>query len=244
LLFPDIIHIFEYDLTRAIYMDNLLLRYMDTRFREPVYTEGSNLLPVVTVSREFGCPSKLISMMLAEELNRKTEKGKWQYISKEVVEQAARELELEPVKLEHLFSIDPAGILDLVSSFSTNYKSTLKIKKTIREVIQSFTRKGHVILVGRGSVAIIHGRPNSLHIRLQAPLEWRVRAVSEHRGIPPDEARKLAIETDYKRTTLIESFLGHKLEPGLFDIIFNCKTLSNDDIVSTIVKMMENLKMV
>ena len=243
--FYVILHIFEYDLARVSEVDNLLLRYyMETRFRETVYTEASKLLPVLTVSREFGCPSKLISMMLAEELNRKTEKGRWQYISKEVVEQAARELELEPAKIEHLFSIDPMGILDLVSSFSTNYKSTLKIRKTIREVILSFTKKGHVILVGRGSVAITHGRPNSLHIRLQAPLEWRVHSVSEHKEITPDEARKLALETDHKRTALIESFLGHKLEPDLFDVIFNCKTLSNSDIVGTIVKIMENKGMV
>jgi hypothetical protein len=54
----------------------------------------------------------------------------------------------------------------------------------------------------------------------------------------------LAIETDKKRTALIESFLGHKLEPNLFDAIFNCKTLSNPDIASTILKMMETLKMI
>ncbi|HZX62922.1 MAG TPA: cytidylate kinase-like family protein [Bacteroidales bacterium] len=228
-------------------MNNLLMKYMESRFQEQFNTEPNKPQPFVTISREFGCPSKLIARMLAEELNRRSGnvKGRWQYISKEIIEQAARELELEPVKIEHLFRMDQTGILDdLLSSFSSNYKSTQKIRKTIRDVIQTFTKKGHVILVGRGSVALTHDRPNSLHIRLQAPLDWRVRCISKHNGIPISEALHLAIETDKKRTALIESFLGYKLEPALFDAIFNCKTLSNPDIVSTILKMMESLKMI
>ena len=122
-------------------MDNLLLQYMESRFQEQIHTEPNKPYPFVTLSREFGCPSKLIARMLAEELNRKTgnEKGwHWQYINKEIVEQAARELELEPFKIEHLFKMDQTGILDdLLSSFSSNYKSSHKIRKTIQEVIQS-----------------------------------------------------------------------------------------------------------
>jgi cytidylate kinase len=229
-------------------MDNLLLKYMENRFQEQFKAETNKPYPFVTISRDFGCPSKLIARMLADELNRKagSKRGQlWQFINKEIVEQAAMELELEPAKIQHLFKMDQTGILDdLLSSFSTNYKSTQKIRKTIRNVIQSFTIKGHVILVGRGGVALTYDRPNSLHIRLQAPLDWRAHCVSEHKGITVSEAMHLAVETDNKRTALIESFLGHKLQPDLFDAIFNCKTLSNPDIVSTIIKIMENLKMI
>ena len=185
--------------------------------------------------------------MLAEELNHRpgTQNCKWHYINKEIVEQAAKELELEPSKIQHLFSMDRIGMMDdIFSSFSANYKSTLKIRKTIRDVIQSFTGRGFVIIVGRGSVAITQGRPDSLHIRLHAPLDWRVQCVSEHKGLTLEEARKVAIETDFKRSALIESFLGHKFDIGLFDASFNCKTISNDQIVNTIIKMMEDRKMI
>lgn len=229
-------------------MDNLLLKYMESRFQESSYPESRKPNPFVTLSREFGCPSKLIAKMLAQELNRKAVSEKerqWQYINKEIVEQAARELELEPFKIEHLFKMDQLGIMDdLLSSFSSNYKSSQKIRKTIRDVIQSFSQRGYVILVGRGSVAITHNRPNSLHIRLQAPFDWRVQCISERQGIPVSEAMNVTLETDKKRTALIESFLGHKLEPALFDVVFNCKTISNEDVVSSIIKMMEIRKMI
>jgi cytidylate kinase len=229
-------------------MDNLLLKYMEGRFQESSYPETWKPNPFVTLSREFGCPSKIIAKMLAQELNRETgnvKERQWQYINKEIVEQAAKELELEPFKIEHLFKMDQTGIMDdLLSSFSSNYKSSLKIRKTIRDLIQSFSQRGYVILVGRGGIALTHNRPNSLHIRLQAPLDWRTKCFSESHGIPVSEALNLALETDKKRTALIESFLGYKLEPSLFDVVFNCKTLSNQDIVSSIIKMMEIRKMI
>jgi cytidylate kinase len=229
-------------------MENLLLNYMENRFREQSDAETGKPHPFVTISREYGCPSKLIAKMLAEELNRRAGKGKgqqWQYINKEIVQESARKLELEPIKIEHLFKMDQTGILDdLLASFSSNYKSSQKIKKTIREVTQSLINNGFVILVGRGGVAITHDKPNSLHIRLQAPLDWRIRCVSEHKKIPVSEALKLALETDRKRTALIESFLGSRLEPDLFDVILNCKSFSGPEIVSTIIKVMETRKMI
>jgi cytidylate kinase len=228
-------------------MDNLLLKYMENRFLEPDKGTTGKVLPFVTLSREFGCPSKLIAKMLVDELNRKARKttNPWQYVNKEIVEHAAEELELQPAKIRHLFSMDQTGMLDdLLASFSSNYKSTQKIRKTIREVVRSFTQKGNVVLVGRGGVAITHGLPNSLHIRLEAPLEWRAQCVSGHQGISIPEALKLAVLTDRKRTALIESFLGHKLDPGLFDATFNCKTLSSHDIVSAILRLMESREMV
>ncbi len=221
---------------------------MEDRFQEAPYREINKPTPFVTISREFGCPSKLIAKRLAQELNRKTgnEKEKqWQYVNKEIVEQAAKELQLEPFKIEHLFKMDQTGIMDdLFSSFSSNYKSTQKIRKTIRDVIQSFSQRGYVIIVGRGSVAITYNRPNSLHIRLQAPLDWRIQCMSERQGIPVSEALNVTIETDKKRTALIESFLGYKLEHTLFDVVFNCKTLSNEDIVNSTIKIMEIRKMI
>jgi cytidylate kinase len=118
------------------------------------------------------------------------------------------------------------------------------VKRITREVISSIARRGFVILVGRGGVAITRGYPHSLHIQLQAPLDWRVGEVSRRRGISEAEALRLAVETDRKRKALIELFLGKKFEPVLFDLIFNCKFLSSEEIIESIIHMMEKKKMI
>jgi len=52
--------------------------------------------------------------------------------------------------------------------------SNRKIKKILTDVILTLALQGCLVFVGRGSVAILQGCPHVLHIRIQAPLEWRV----------------------------------------------------------------------
>jgi cytidylate kinase len=233
---------------KAAFMDNLLLKYMEYRFRETLKPGMGKQYPFITISREFGCPSKLIATLLADELNArpgKKEGPKWQYINKEVVAEAAKELDLEPQKIRHLFNAEQIGMLDdLLSSFSANYKSTYQIKRTINEVIKGFSERGNIILVGRAGVAITQGKPHALHIRLMAPDDWRVECISRHMGIPKPEATSLVLDMDKKRTALIQLFLGRKPEPTLYDLIFNCKSLKNEEIVHAIIKLMETRKLI
>ncbi|MCX6244815.1 MAG: cytidylate kinase-like family protein [Bacteroidetes bacterium] len=229
-------------------MDNLLLKYMETRFQETIKSGVAKKYPFITISREFGCPSKLIATLLANELNArpgKKEGPKWQYINKEVVAEAAKELDLEPQKIRHLFNAEQIGILDdILSSFSSNYKSTHQIKKTINEVINGFSERGNIILVGRAGVAITQGKPHALHIRLMAPVDWRIECVCVHEKVSKSEAVSLVMDLDKKRTALIHLFLGRKPEPTLYDLIFNCKTLTKEEIVHAIIKLMETRKMI
>jgi len=229
-------------------MDNLLLKYMETRFQEPLKQDVKKQYPFITISREFGCPSKLIAKLLTDELNGrpgKKEGPKWEYINKEVMAEAAKELDLDPKKIQHLFRADQLGIVDdILASFSQNYKSTHQIRKTIHDVIKAFSERGNIIMVGRGSVAITLGKHNSLHVRLQAPFDWRVDRICEHEGVPKPKAIQLVLDIDKKRAGLIELFLGRKPDPTLYDVIFNCKTIPNEEIVHSIIKLMEFRKMI
>ena len=229
-------------------MENLLLKYMQDRFSDPHNIPAKASYPFLTVSREFGCPSKLISQKLVESLNQKPGKDsvdKWQYINKEIVEESARKLETNPSKIKYFFDAKHKGFLDdVLSSFSSAYTSSTRVKKTIPEVISSFTRRGHIILVGRGGVAITHGFPNSLHIRLQAPMEWRVQEISSNRNITQNQAARMIAETDQKRIALIEMLLCRKFDNSLFDLIINCKTFSHAEIIRTIMDVMESRGMI
>ena len=111
-------------------------------------------------------------------------------------------------------------------------------------MIRSIAQKGFVIIVGRGGVAITHDCPGSLHVRLQAPLDWRIQEVANHYHVTKSVAHKMILDTDKKRTSLIEIFLGHELENSLVDIILNCKTLPKEVIVSTILHSMEQKELI
>lgn len=225
-------------------MENLLRKYLEEKFEEQNRVKPLGKYPFITLSREFGCPSKLIAKSLAEALNKRNppdrKKPSWRFINKEILMDSAKELDLDPSKLKYVFAAERKNAIDdIFASFSDQYKSDLKIKKTIREIIRSFALGGNVIIVGRGGVAITQEFNNGIHIRLQAPLEWRVQGICYRRALSEKEAHKLATDTDRKRTGLIEIFLGRKFDDSLFDLVFNCQTFEPDEIVSGIIHMME-----
>jgi len=228
-------------------MENILLKYMDIRFNQ-----GSEMLPAtpsapfVTISREFGCPSKLIANRLTTEINKMQKTHPWHFVNKEIIEESANKLNVDPMKIKSVLSAQKRGIMDdVISSFSSKYYiNSISIRKTISDIIKSIAIKGYVIIVGRGSVAITKGFPNSLHIRLQAPLEWRINEICRVNGLSKSDAEKMADDTDTKRTALIESFLKCKPDQSIFDLIFNCKTMDINEIVKSIVYVMELKKMI
>jgi cytidylate kinase len=229
-------------------MENLLREYMERSFREQGAEKQTSFQPVVTLSRESGCPSKLISQMLADELNKRKvlDTGpKWRFISKEVVEEAARHLELQPTDVNYLLSSGEKGFIeDIMASFSQNYVSSHRIRKTITKVVRTLAEPGNVIMVGRGSAAILQDRPNTINIRLTAPVEWRAKELSKVKNLDEKEARKCIEDIDKKRLALIELILEQKFSPFLFHATINCSKLSKEEIVGTIIGMMEAKRMI
>jgi hypothetical protein len=229
-------------------MENLLREYMERAFSEREIQNQSGPRPVVTISREFGCPSKLIAQHLINELNKihGTEgTGKWRFISKEVVEATAKRLEMNPTDVNYLLSSGGKGLVeDVLASFSPTYVSSHRMKKTISSVVRSIAELGYVVIVGRGGVGILQHAPATIHVRLQAPCAWRIEEICKSQNLSKQESSKMVNEMDKKRTSLIEVMSGEKFHPSLFDISFNCQTLRKEEIVQTIIGLMESKKMI
>ncbi|MCX6287519.1 MAG: cytidylate kinase-like family protein [Bacteroidetes bacterium] len=229
-------------------MENLLLKYMGEGLSKELKQAPLTQKPVVTISREFGCPSKLIAQMLTDALNKRSgdpDHKKWKFINKEVLESAAKELQLNPADVKYLLNVGEKSLLeDFLVSFSSTYVSNLKVKHTLIKVMNTIAQAGHVVLVGRGSAAILHGRPGSLHVRLQAPVEWRIKSVCELRNVEAEEARRMIESTDKKRSALYELILGRKLDPHIFNVVFNCSTSSKQQIVQGMLGMLEASEMI
>lgn len=228
-------------------MENILREYLERSFPDGETLKPCGTGPIVTISREFGCPSKPIGQLLTDTINHRYKPAagqRWRFINKEVVESAAKELELNTTEVNYMLSAGSKGLLsDVLASFTTSYVSNHRMRKTIRKVISEMAQKGRVVMVGRGSVAVLQGCPTAIHVRLQAPLEWRIPEICKLKDIQPDAARKLAEETDMKRKSLIELVLGDKFSPYLFDLTFNCQTLSMTSIVDSVIGLMESKKL-
>lgn len=225
-------------------MTNILLKYLEDRYKYNISKEKyKSSGPVITISRDFGCPANMCANNLAEILT-KMDDGKnepWKVISKEILEQAAKELGLTPEKIEFVFKFEKRSAVDeIIEALSSKYyKSERKIKNTIREVIRSIGEQGRVIIVGRAGSAILQDIPDSLHIKLIAQLDFRVDGVSRRHEITHYEARKLTEEMDKKRAQLRNEFAGRRIDNVDYDLIYNCEKFKLENIVELIAKAAE-----
>jgi len=106
-------------------------------------------------------------------------------------------------------------------------------------VIRDFAERGNAIIVGRGGVSITRNIPRSLHIKIQAPLEWRINDVCNRQMISMAEAKKKIEHIDSHRAMIREFFEGKKVDDSVFDVTFNYMTMQEEDIISAIIRIME-----
>lgn len=226
-----------------------LSKYLDNWYKED---PAKNIFPgpVVTLSREVGCPAKKIAANLSERLNTlKKEHAKeepWKWISKEILMESAKELDVDSSQIQHIFEYKRRGILEdlLLAQSKDYYKSDMKIRTTIAKVIRNFANAGNAIIVGRGGVAITRDIPKSLHIFLEAPLEWRALRIADKHNFTIDQARSYAQNIDKKRSGFRDFFQGKGNDYTRFDIKLNCMTLEPNQLIDIIIGAMRTRSMI
>jgi len=230
-------------------MSNPLEKYFSARYN-PSGDLQKDPGPVVTISREFGCPAKIISDMLASKLNEKPKqaarKEQWQVVSKEILDDSARELKTEGSKIEYVFNYEQPSLIDefLESLSAKYYHSDWKIRDTIKKVIRSLGVNGHTIIIGRAAAQINRDIEKSLHIRLVASFDWRVTHFANAHNISNKEAIKKIKELDENREKLIKSFATEGNCVQCYDVYYSTEYLTNEEIVSSILHLMQLKKLV
>ena len=233
-------------------MSDILFNYLNRRLHE-AEDKNSNLKepgPVVTISRQSGCSARRLTERLVEELNKRRKADEssreWDYVNKELLQKAARELDVKPSEIAYVFKYQERNALgDIFASYANKYyKSDRKIRKTIADVIRSIAMEGNIIVIGRGGVVLTKDIMKSLHVSLEAPLEWRSLMISERYDLSFADARKSIIEMDKKRQKFRESFEGRNTDYTWFDVTFNRMSLTENEIIETIIKMMETKNLI
>jgi cytidylate kinase len=228
-------------------MDNLFLKYMRERTGKrkssgpDFYAPG----PVITISRDYGCPGRRIARRLSETLTEKnTRLGRtqeWKWISKEIIEESARELKLSPTLIQDLSDYRTRGFFENLALFFSDefYPGDVKIKNTIARFIYNAASEGNVVIVGRAGESITKNFEKSLHIKLQAPLNWRTKQVADSFGMSLVDAKKEVLEMDKRRTQFRNYFEKDLPDIEFFDIFLNVATLTDEEIIEMIIIIAE-----
>ncbi len=185
-------------------------------------------MAVMTISRELGSEGVYIAKKVAQELG-------YHYADKDLIERV----------------LDQYGFVQ----FQKEYESgpghwarfdglRMRMVEFSHRVIQSLARYGNVVIVGRGSFAVLQDFADVLNVRIQAPLPIRVSRVMEKGGITEaDKAEAAVKESDKLRAAFVESWYGVELDKARpFDLVIDTSKVSPDMAAAWLVEALNALK--
>jgi cytidylate kinase len=225
-------------------MGNSLLTYLNKRVTKVNHPDslGKPPGPVITISREVGCSGLDMAYALQYRLNNSQYFDSWKVLSKEIFQESAKELDLDPEQVSRIFKqVDRTTFDEILHAFGEKrFKSDKKIRNTVIEVMRGFAEDGFCIIVGRASNVIAADIRNSLHIRLVAPLEFRINSIMKKNNLDHENAAKFIINEERDRYTYRQAVVEKQHDqPEIFDITFNSAEFSREDIVEFIMLMIE-----
>lgn len=152
-------------------------------------------MPVLTISRTLGSGGAQIGKEVAKRL-------KYRYFDRDELLKRAKEKNYLKAELE---TLDEKGIPLFDVLFRDRPKEFLSF---LHEVICDEAEKDDVVILGRGSQAILRDLVTAFHVRIDAPMDVRVRAVMERFNQSEAQARRRIKEVDSERANFVRQAFG------------------------------------
>jgi cytidylate kinase len=114
----------------------------------------------------------------------------------------------------------------------------------LNRVMLSLAYHGNVVILGRGSFAVLNSFADVLNVRIQAPLAERIKYMMERQlANSPEQAEIILKEKDKVRMEFIELYYGIRCDIAkAFDLVINTSKINPDLAVNWIIEANQALK--
>jgi cytidylate kinase len=181
---------------------------------------------VITVSREYGAGGGEVARQLADALG-------WELLDRELLHRAAAVEQLPDAELERL----DEKALGVADRFRMNPPHQ-RYMHGLMEAARQAAARGKVVLVGRGTRQLVGDAPGAFHLRLVAPVDWRVQRMALRERWTMEQARARCLEVDRGRDRFTRYFFGpDALRPEQYDLVVNSDRLPLDDVTACVLEL-------
>jgi len=101
-------------------------------------------------------------------------------------------------------------------------------------VVRSFAIEGFAIIVGRAGHIIANDIENAIHVRLTAPIDYRIKTIQVNNDLNYEEALRFIKKVEKERIAFRKAIREESLHEELFDMTLNRATFTDNDIVELI----------
>ncbi len=176
--------------------------------------------PGITISREFGCEGTPLARLLVEKLS--TDEYPWVLFHKELITEMSEKDDIQRDLIESISESHRGQVHQYIEHLLAHKPTNVELYKKIAETLRILGERGRSVIMGSGGAIITAGLPLMLHIRLQAPLVFRIDRVSKLLNVSPSEARERIMAYDNKREEFIYEFTHKDVRsPHHYHLIFD-----------------------
>lgn len=178
-------------------------------------------MAAITISRQLGSQGDEVAQMTAQLLG-------YRVVHRELINEAARRAHAPEMALE---AVDVLGLLDV----HPTQKARRSYQQAIYQLMQEIAQQGNAIIIGRAGCTLLAERSDVLHVRLIAPIAWRIKRLARILSINLDAAREQIETSDRARYTYV--YQNYKVDwndPQLYTLILNMEKLTVNDAAALI----------
>ena len=178
-----------------------------------IRSKGGPQMSRITISRQVGSLGTEIARGVAEKLN-------YEYVDKEKIGKILADFGFRGPEVEEFDEKKPP------------FWGSLSIQRTrflhsIQAFIYDVAREGQVVIVGRGGQVLLKNLPGTLHVRIIAPFDLRVKRLVESERVDEKHAVRMLRQSDHDSAGYIHSFFNADWnDASLYDLLINTEKLS------------------
>lgn len=184
---------------------------------------------IVTIERKYASGGNEIGKRLAQALGYKL-------YDRNILLQAAANLEIPPYQIEGLDETSPGGLLFNLSKTSLggnsetkNLSMADKLFLEEKQIIEEAAEEGNCIIVGRAAGYILREKKNCLNVFIHAEDELRIKRAVEKEWVDEADAKNVLKKNDRRRSGFYRSVTGREWEdPKYYELYMNSGKLGLD----------------
>lgn len=209
-----------------------LARLVEERERVP------QALPFITISRQYGCMAYALAERLAQRLDAEFPGWSFTIYDRKILEVLAQRESFTADVIDSLSARTRGAIEEWADFLIADRPSEVQVLRHLVRTLCSVAALGQAILIGRGSAVITRKLPAGIHLRLIAPIEWRVENLKRY----PERAHEAKVEfvkkADRERERFTRKYLGVDAnDPELYHLTLNNQFLAMDEQVEIVAAM-------
>jgi cytidylate kinase len=167
----------------------------------------------------------------------------WTVYDRELLERIAQEMKIRTSLLESVDEKRVNWLQESVEAFTSvpSVSGSAYVRHLIQTLL-SLAAHGECVIVGRGAAQILPAE-TTLRVRLVAPVEWRIAAMSRKLGISREEAACQVETIDRERVRFVKDhFHKDATDPGQYDLVLNSSRYSVGGCADLIVEGLRRLQ--